>query len=400
MPDRQFDKVIASVGERVEKDGEPLEFSGPLLARLVRSFEEMKARRVTVPLLFTHDEDVRNQAGEVTGLKVADGKLVARVLVRDGPDADKIGRTIRETSPRIKFDAVDGRGNKYPVAMLHLAMVSRPVIAGQPNFELASREFGLCFNLSLGESKMSMPPEQSKAMWANTTEAGNKKPGGNNWSLSADSFDADMTAILQQFGAAASPELLAAIKQYACPDAMAADMAAEPAEQVPPAAGNRPQPGEEEPLKRQSPNLLMSLHEMNPREKRGVELCRAGIRAQLQGLVNEGRVKPTLAGKLFREIDGQDFLLSLANEQPGASSVERQLEVILANSEPNQYIGGKPRTADYQFSLDRQKPSGGAQRHDMPLDPNADLTPLQIKRQINERMGKHPDTPVASMPGV
>lgn len=50
--------------------------------------------------------------------------------------AGKVGTSVRDTSIYLRKDFEDGAGNKWPTAVMHIALVTHPIENGQPNFEL------------------------------------------------------------------------------------------------------------------------------------------------------------------------------------------------------------------------------------------------------------------------
>jgi hypothetical protein len=363
MASRIVDKPIIRVGDWVEKDGQRLAFDDAMCKTLIASFDEMKSRGVAVPVLWGHEEDSRNEAGHVVGLGIdADGWLSAKLELTDDEAAEKVGKVVRNVSPRVmvgseKEPVVDGKGNRYAAAMLHLALVPRPVIPGQRNFS----DSALCLSLSLGGSQMSdvtltapagktdLGPAAgsagAKAMWAKVDNAGGKKKDGSgydsdkmedNWSFAMDS--------------STSPEDAAkALVSHYGKDAMKAAMALAMGDEEPDCDETTAAPA---PVQEKR-DLPMSLDDIKPRDRRNLELGRAGIKAQVDGLLASGRVTPVIHRDLCGKLGRGEFLLALNTSNPGDTDVEKAIahyEAIPAGT----FAGTKPKTGDYRYTLERR----------------------------------------------
>lgn len=63
------------------------------------------------------------------------GVLYGELDVANQADADKIGTSVQEVSPYVKTEFEDGLQRKWQDSVLHIALVTNPVMPGQQNFE-------------------------------------------------------------------------------------------------------------------------------------------------------------------------------------------------------------------------------------------------------------------------
>ena len=114
------------------------------LRRYSDTFYKMRANGLKVPAPWRHDKsepmakevkDARDYGGYWEEAWIgSDGALYGKLDAPLAADSDKIGETVTEVSPYIQPEWVDGKGNKYEDAMLHIALVQHPVAPDQPNF--------------------------------------------------------------------------------------------------------------------------------------------------------------------------------------------------------------------------------------------------------------------------
>jgi len=126
-PDKKR-KIEVFTPERIKKQGDTL--------------SEMLTAGIKIPLPWGHDGstptefDPKNNAGfwEKFFVDPIDGCLYGEVDVPIAADAEKLGATVREVSPYIRPEWVDGSGKKWKDVPVHIAAVVHPVQAGQLNF--------------------------------------------------------------------------------------------------------------------------------------------------------------------------------------------------------------------------------------------------------------------------
>ena len=107
------------------------------LRRYSDTFYKMRANGLKVPAPWRHDKsepmakevkDARDYGGYWEEAWIgSDGALYGKLDAPLAADSDKIGETVTEVSPYIQPEWVDGKGNKYEDAMLHIALVQHPV---------------------------------------------------------------------------------------------------------------------------------------------------------------------------------------------------------------------------------------------------------------------------------
>jgi len=106
-------------------------------------FTKMLAAGLRIPAPYRHDASVplaktkrsaKDNAGFWKKLSIDDkGALVGELDVPNKEDSDRIGKTVQEVSPYVKtWD--DGDGNHWDDSILHIALVTNPIIPNQENF--------------------------------------------------------------------------------------------------------------------------------------------------------------------------------------------------------------------------------------------------------------------------
>lgn len=125
-------------GERLMEEITPERIAG-----WADRFTKMLDAGLKIPAPWRHDLSVplskatkssKDNAGWWKSATVAeDGGLDMELDIPRKEDADKIGTTVQEVSPYIRsWD--DGNGNHWEDSILHVALVTHPVIPGQSNF--------------------------------------------------------------------------------------------------------------------------------------------------------------------------------------------------------------------------------------------------------------------------
>lgn len=158
------------------------------IRKWVAAFNAMKSRGIHIPAPWGHKLDIkagtktdaplsdpRNNAGFWNELAFDEttGRLTGVLEVPEIADAEKVGTTIKEVSPLVQAGWVDGLGNKYDEAILHIALCTNPVIPGQENFEPvsdATLQGAMACSLSgwMGDlGAGAMPAQQGGALYDN-----------------------------------------------------------------------------------------------------------------------------------------------------------------------------------------------------------------------------------------
>lgn len=144
------------VGGRRRKEA----FTKERLANFVKQHEEMLKAGLKIPSPWKHDPlalpatatpgdkplhpgdsftSSKDNAGFWTRLfQDKRGVLHGEIEVSNQADADKIGTSVQEVSPFVKAEFEDGLQRKWKDSILHIALVTNPVMPGQRNFEPVS----------------------------------------------------------------------------------------------------------------------------------------------------------------------------------------------------------------------------------------------------------------------
>jgi hypothetical protein len=159
----KFKKPIVSAGVFLVGNGNGGRHTESITTKRLQhwanEFNRMRANGVLVPAPWNHNPnslpvvmgnngmlpDSANNAGFWDSLSVettADGKsTLYGILEAPGDENDfsspagKIGKTVKETSIYARPSWVDGKENSYTDSIMHIALVTHPIEAGQGNFE-------------------------------------------------------------------------------------------------------------------------------------------------------------------------------------------------------------------------------------------------------------------------
>lgn len=102
-----------------------------LLLDLASNFKAARANGTTIPVQWGHSNDARDRLGDILDLDVRGDTLYAVFDAKAEEDAKKLGVTANEVSVEVREPWTDGKGNRYPVALTHLAVVNLPVVPNQ-----------------------------------------------------------------------------------------------------------------------------------------------------------------------------------------------------------------------------------------------------------------------------
>lgn len=113
------------------------------LAKWVDNATKMIAAGIKIPAPWKHDPKAvpgsssKDNAGfwDKFWQDDNDGSIWGIVDVPLAADAEKVGNTVKETSVLVKPTFTDGTGKQWDESMLHVALVTHPIEAGQENFE-------------------------------------------------------------------------------------------------------------------------------------------------------------------------------------------------------------------------------------------------------------------------
>ena len=147
-----FTKQILRPGRYLARtpDGarKEVEFSPDRLTAIADTFAQMQTAGLRVPAPWRHDLGaipVNGAAGDSlsyrnagfwkrTWLDDKSGILYGELEAPDNEDTAKIGTTVTEVSPFILPEWLDGVGNTWRDAMMHVALVTHPIQPGQDNY--------------------------------------------------------------------------------------------------------------------------------------------------------------------------------------------------------------------------------------------------------------------------
>lgn len=104
---------------------------GAKLREIESNFRRAKANGNTIPVQWGHSDDARDRLGDVLDLEVRGDTLFAIFDSKSPDDAKKLGVTANEVSVEVREPWTDGKGNVYPTALTHLAVVNLPVVPNQ-----------------------------------------------------------------------------------------------------------------------------------------------------------------------------------------------------------------------------------------------------------------------------
>lgn len=142
----KFKKEVLRTGRWIHPaTGESLDFDPEFLERLAEDTNRWIAlgQKVHFPAgPDCHAEDARDalkNIGYWSNFRVEEGRLVADVEVPDQAAAEKIGKTIQDVSPEIRWPARSATGEILEAAIFHVAATPIPAIPGQSNFERLSQ---------------------------------------------------------------------------------------------------------------------------------------------------------------------------------------------------------------------------------------------------------------------
>lgn len=132
---------------------------------------KMLSSGLTVPVPYEHDfqahpmtpkEKMLNNAGEVREYRLKGDRLFGVVDVQDPAVKDKIGRSIRWTSPWLS-SFTDGNGREWNNVITHLALTTRPRITKQQPFDSIAAALSLATTVvppsgGDGAAALTLPP--------------------------------------------------------------------------------------------------------------------------------------------------------------------------------------------------------------------------------------------------
>lgn len=140
----RFEKDILRTGTWYP-DGEPWVVTTETLDAIVSSFNVQKRLGNRIPLQWGHNETAKDVVGEVESLERRGNTLYAVAAVEDCDASRKLSLTTHEVSVGIDEPWMDGTGRRYPIALVHLAIVANPVIPKQGKFrKLSLGGSGMC----------------------------------------------------------------------------------------------------------------------------------------------------------------------------------------------------------------------------------------------------------------
>lgn len=134
QPVKRFVKEILHTGTYSHpKDGWTLSLDHARLDRMAKTFSDMRANGIDIPVVVDHSFKAEAVRGYLTDVwRDGDRLLGLHEMVGDGV---KLAETVRNTSVWIEPQHTDGKGNKYTDALLHNAVVQHPIVTGMGGFE-------------------------------------------------------------------------------------------------------------------------------------------------------------------------------------------------------------------------------------------------------------------------
>lgn len=140
LPVKRFVKEILRTGTYSHPiDKWTLSLDESRLDRMAKTFSDMRANGIDIPVVVDHSfkaEDVRGYLTEVW----RDGDRLMGIHEMIGDDSIKLAQTVRNTSVWIEPEFVDsrhenGKQKKWTDALLHNAIVQLPIVTGMGGFE-------------------------------------------------------------------------------------------------------------------------------------------------------------------------------------------------------------------------------------------------------------------------
>jgi hypothetical protein len=169
----RFKKEIVTAGEydQWDRDGKPYvkNITVKDLEKMKASYDKMQSKGLKVPAPWKHDKKINAFDSNTTGgflddssknggfwdtlqVEVIEGKTKLTGFIEAPGDvndpntpAGKISTTVRDTSiyVRDKMPLTDGSGESIENALMHIALVTHPIEAGQKNFELVEDGYSI-----------------------------------------------------------------------------------------------------------------------------------------------------------------------------------------------------------------------------------------------------------------
>lgn len=169
------------------------------LRKWAESFKAMREKGLRVPAPWTHDDKAspvvvgsdgtlpqsdknggfweKLWVEDQEGVPTLFGELDAPGSAEDmSTPAGKIGKTVQETSIYVRPEFMDGKGNKWQDALMHIALVTHPVEPGQKNFEQVTE--GLALSMAMQTHTMSKNPDY-KGVDESQNNSGRDQPSDN-----------------------------------------------------------------------------------------------------------------------------------------------------------------------------------------------------------------------------
>ena len=129
------EKDILRVGTWHLSDDSTWRVTPDTLRRIAGNFARSRAAGNRVPWIVNHDGGAANRIGDVVRLEVRGDTLVARLAVTDRRYAADFGEpgdtSEHEVSVEVQEPWADGTGQRYPIALTHVANVLNPVVTRQ-----------------------------------------------------------------------------------------------------------------------------------------------------------------------------------------------------------------------------------------------------------------------------
>jgi len=378
-------------------------------------FAEMLKEGLHIPAPWRHDDKALPLTEEQLGSnhnagwwsklwQEPDGTLYGELEVPRDEDASRVGTTVIEVSPYVREEWKDGSGKSWNDSILHLALVTHPVVKNQENFQPVSSVPAMALSLS----QLIEAPVGAILMQDAASNAGIGGPAN-----ASGASIRDALAALKAVGLDL-PEDTSAENLIERIIVASRAIAAKGEEDIPP--GKEQQPGKgtkEQPVPIAMGDITLGDTDMTDEQKKAfqlekkkqeeavqrakedkekaiqfaIEQVHSGYKARVKALVETGRITPHFVKERLEPM-AESFQLSLDEE---GKQVQQPLDIILEALEalPENSIGlgkistsRKAKKAQDGSLLSFEEPlPPGMEGREMPTEEEADkLAEKQLER--------------------
>lgn len=306
IPMQRFQKEIMAVGEYVKGDMQ-ISITPDTLANWVQQFNAMRANgvRVSIPTQHHTDGNPDQNNGWVDDLFIEGDRLImACTLI--GADAIKAAAR-SDVSIYSPPQFVDGKGNKYAQPIVHVAMVTDPVVPGLGAF------------VPISFSQQGAPAMDLTFLQTIATALGVAEP------VTAENYQALITNAVNA--------LVAKVRGVPSPAAPPPAPPSDPGGPVPagpPAGGGMSTPTPGATVKKVTTEYAASMQPHNPQL---VKLLADNRRLKIEQLVRDGKISPAVRDKMIaRFIGDKNAAVELAlSRSDDGSDFDAMIEAFTIN---------------------------------------------------------------------